>query len=143
MVTQWKKFSSIGLRATADYLHLGYSSEHYGSVIQPIRIERLPCRFGGSRAYFRCECGRRVVKLYGFGRLFLCRHCSGLFHYSKNEGFWDRSLRQRTKHKRRLSGEASLEAYEMPKPKGNVVADVLLPSGGRSGSRGPCGGRLY
>jgi len=47
-----KKFSSIGMRATANYLHLGYSSEHYGSVIQPIRIERLPCRFGGSRAYF-------------------------------------------------------------------------------------------
>jgi len=45
-------------------------------------------------------------------------HCSGLFHYSKNEGFWDRSLRQRTKHKRRLSGDASLDAYEMPKPKG-------------------------
>tara|TARA_R110002153_G_scaffold65121_3_gene174422 strand:+ start:6416 stop:7000 length:585 start_codon:yes stop_codon:yes gene_type:complete len=113
-----QKFSSIGMRATADYLHLGYSSEKYGSVIQPIQIERLPCRFGGSRAYFRCDCGKRVVKLYGFGRLFLCRHCCGLFHYSKNEGFWDRSLRQRTKHKRRLSGDASLEAYEMPKPKG-------------------------
>ena len=27
-----KKFSSIGMRATANYLHLGYSSEHYGSV---------------------------------------------------------------------------------------------------------------
>jgi hypothetical protein len=59
-----------------------------------------------------------VVKLYGFGRHFLCRHCSGLFHYSKNEGFWDRSLRQRTKHKRRLSENASLEACEVPKPKG-------------------------
>ena len=113
-----KKFSSIGMRATTDYLHLGYSSEQYGPVIQPIRIERQTCGFGGSRAYFRCDCGKRVVKLYGFGRLFLCRHCSGLFHYSKNEGFWDRSLRQRTKHKRRLSGDASLEAYQMPKPKG-------------------------
>ena len=113
-----KKFSSIGMRATADYLHLGYSSKHYGSVIQPIRIERMPCRFGGSRAYFSCNCGKRVVKLYGFGRHFLCRHCYGLFHYSKNESFWDRSLRQRTKHQRRLSGDASLEAYEMPKPKG-------------------------
>ena len=64
-----QKFSSIGMRATADYLHLGYSSERYGSVIQPIRIERLPCRFGGSRAYFRCDCGKRVVKLYGFGQV--------------------------------------------------------------------------
>ena len=113
-----KKFSSIGLRATANYLHLGYSPKHYFSVIQPIRIERLPCRFEGSRAYFSSNSGKRVVKLYGFGRLFLCRHCSGLFHYSKNESFWDRSLRQQKKHKRRLSGGASLEAYEIPKPKG-------------------------
>ena len=36
----------------------------------------------------------------------------------KNESYSDRSLRQRTKHKRRLSEDASLEAYEMPKPKG-------------------------
>ena len=112
------KSSSIGMRTTANYLHLGYSSEQYGSVIQPIRIERLPCRFGGSRAYLRCDCGKRVVKLYGVSKYFRCRHCSGLFHYSKNEGFWDRSLRQRTKHRRRLSSDASLEAYEMPKPKG-------------------------
>jgi len=74
----------------------------------------MPCRFGGQRAYFTCDCGKRVVKLYGFGQLFLCRHCHGLFHCSKNEGFWDRSLRQRTKHKRRLSGDT----YEIPKPKG-------------------------
>ena len=120
--TSWSrngvKSSSISMRATADYLHLGYSSEQYGSVIQPIRIERLPCRFGGSRAYFRCNCGKRVVKLYGAGKFFLCRNCYGLFHYSKNENFWDRSLRQRTKHRRRLSGDSSLDAYEMPKPKG-------------------------
>jgi len=30
----------------------------------------------------------------------------------------------------------------MPKPKG-MVADVLSPSGGRSGGGGPCGGSLY
>ena len=39
-------------------------------------------------------------------------------HCSKNEGFGDRSLRQRTKHQRRLTDDGSLEAYEMPKPKG-------------------------
>ena len=94
------KISSVGMRTSADYLYLGYRSERYGSVIQPVRIERVPCRFGGSRAYFRCDCGKRVVKLYGLARLFLCRHCYGLFHSSKNEGFWDRSLRQRTKHQR-------------------------------------------
>ena len=39
-------------------------------------------------------------------------------HCSKNEGFGDRSLRQRTKHQRRLTDDGSLKAYEMPKPKG-------------------------
>ena len=39
-------------------------------------------------------------------------------YYSKNEGFWDQSLRQGTKHQRRLTDDGSLEAYEMPKPKG-------------------------
>ena len=113
-----KKVSSIGIRTTADYLYLGYRSELYGSVIQPVRIERTPCRYGGSRAYFKCKCGKRVVKLYGAEKFFLCRHCYGLFHYSKNENFWDRSLRQRTKYRRRMGGDASLEAYEIPKPKG-------------------------
>ena len=110
--------SSTGMRASANNLHLSYCSDRYGPIIQSVLIERAPCHFGGWRAYFRCECSKRVVKLYGAGRLFLCRHCYGLFHCSKNEGFWDRSLRQRTKHRRRLSRDASLEAFEMPKPKG-------------------------
>ena len=59
-----------------------------------------------------------MVKLYSEERLFLCRHCYGLFHFSKNEGFWDRSLRQRDKHRVRLSGDANLEAFETLKPKG-------------------------
>ena len=39
-------------------------------------------------------------------------------HCSKNEGHWDRALRQRTKHQQRLTDNGSLEAYEIPKPKG-------------------------
>ncbi|MDG2403425.1 MAG: hypothetical protein P8M25_00260 [Paracoccaceae bacterium] len=37
---------------------------------------------------------------------------------SKNASYSDQSLRQRSTHQRRLSGDASLKAYEMPKPKG-------------------------
>jgi hypothetical protein len=40
------------------------------------------CCFGGARPYFICPglangvtCRRRVAKLYGAGRYFLCRHC--------------------------------------------------------------------
>ena len=112
------KTSSIGMHATADYLHIGYSSKQHGSLIQPIPIERLLCRFGGSRAYFRCKCSKRVVKLYLAGKHFLCRHCHRLPYSSKNEGHWDRALRQRNKRRRRLSRNVGLEAYVAQKPKG-------------------------
>ena len=112
------KISSIGIRATANFLHLGYRSDRYGSVAQHLRIERFSCRYGGSRAYFKCKCDRRVIKLYFVHKFFLCRECNGVFHGSKNESRWDRSLRRRTKYRRRMGGNASLEAYEIPKPKG-------------------------
>jgi len=113
---------SVGLRMSANHLHLSYRSRgprrEWEEVDQPVLIERVSCRFGGWRPYFRCECNRRVVKLYSGGRLFLCRHCYNLPYSSKNEGFWDRSLRQRDKHRVRLSGNASTEAFETLKPKG-------------------------
>ena len=112
------KISSIGMRATANFLHLGYRSDRHGSVAQHVRIEHFSCQFGGSRAYFRCECDRRVIKLYCISKLFLCRHCNGIFHGSKNESRWDRSLRRRTKYRRRMGGDASRDAHEIPKPKG-------------------------
>jgi len=31
------------MRSSADYWHLGYNFERYGSVCQLISIERLPC----------------------------------------------------------------------------------------------------
>ena len=113
-----KKFSSIRMRATADYLHIDCSSKQQGSLIQPIPIEHLPCRFGGSRAYFRCKCSKRVVKLYSVGKHFRCRYCYRFPYSSKNESHWDRALRQRNKQRRRLNGNIGLEAYMAQKPKG-------------------------
>ena len=113
-----KKFSTIGMRATANYLHLSYCTEEYGTVSQSVTIERLPCRFGGSRAYFRCKCNKRVVKLYSVGKHFRCRHCFRLPYSSKNESHWDRALRQRNKQRRRLSRNIGLEASMGQKPKG-------------------------
>ena len=106
------------MRASNDSLHLSYCTEEYGTVSKSVTIERLPCRFGGSRAYFRCKCRKRVVKLYSAGKYFLCRHCYHLPYSSKNESRWDRALRQRSKQRQRLSGNAGLEAYMAQKPKG-------------------------
>jgi hypothetical protein len=112
------KISSIGIHASNGSLHLSYCAEQYGTVSQSVTIERIPCRFGGSRAYFRCECNKRVVKLYAAGNHFRCRHCYHLSYSSKNESQWDRALRQRNKRRRRLSGKIGLQAYMAEKPKG-------------------------
>ena len=106
------------MRASTESLHLSYCTEEYGTVSQSVTIERLPCRFGGSRAYFRCKCNKRVVKLYAAGKHFRCRHCYHLPYSSKNESHWDRALRQRNKRRRRLSRNVGLEAYMAQKPKG-------------------------
>ena len=106
------------MRASTESLHLSYCTEEYGTVSQSVTIERIPCRFGGSRAYFRCKCNKRVVKLYAAGKHFLCRHCYHLPYSSKNESHWDRALRQRNKQRRRLSRNIGLEASMAQKPKG-------------------------
>ena len=112
------KTSSIGMHASANSLDISYCTKEYGTVSQSVTIERIPCRFGGSRAYFTCNCIKRVVKLYSAGKHFRCRHCYHLPYSSKNESHWDRALRQRNKRRRRLSRNVGLEAYVAQKPKG-------------------------
>jgi len=130
---QWTRdgaqVASINLRAEADWLHLSYrvrvGSGVWEDIAETVRIVRVPCRFGGARPYFICAgvvngvtCGRRVVKLHGPGRYFLCRHCYRLAHASQSEGAWHRTLRRANKIKQRLGGEPGMAAPFPPKPKG-------------------------
>jgi len=130
---QWtqdgEKVASINLRAEPDRLHLSYrvriAGGEWESIEEPVRIVRVPCRFGGARPYFICPgvvngiaCGRRVAKLHGPGRYFLCRHCYRLAHASQSEGQWDRTLRRANKIKQRLGGDPGMAAPFPPKPKG-------------------------
>ena len=73
--------------------------EHWSDVQQRVAIEWTPCRFGGERPWFVCSvtandvnCGRRVTKLYGVGRLFACRHCYRLVYASQQESAHRRGL---------------------------------------------------
>ena len=130
---QWthdgEKVASITIRAEADRLHLSYrvgiDGGEWKDVVETIRIVRVPCRLGGSRRYFICPgvmngiaCGRRVAKLYGPGRYFLCRHCYRLAHPSQSEGAWDRALRRANKIRQRLGGDPGMAAPFPRKPKG-------------------------
>jgi hypothetical protein len=94
-------------------------------VAETVRIVRVPCRSGGARPYFICPgvvngvaCRRRVAKLYGPGRYFLCRHCYRLAQASQSEGRWDRPLHRANKIRQRLGGEPGMDAPFPDRPKG-------------------------
>jgi hypothetical protein len=130
---QWtrdgEKVASINLRAEYDRLHLTYRVRICGGewedVAETVRIVRVACHLGGTRPYFICPgvvngiaCGRRVAKLHGPGRYFLCRHCYRLTNASQSEGTWDRALRRANKIRRQLGGDPGMAALFPPKPKG-------------------------
>jgi hypothetical protein len=119
----------IGLWAEAERLHLTYRVRVGGGdwedVAETVRIVRVPCRFGGARPYFICPglvngvtCRRRVARLHGPGRYFLCRHCYRLAHASQSECVWDRALRRANKIRQRLGGDPGMAAPFPSKPKG-------------------------
>lgn len=130
---QWtrdgEKVASINRRAEHDQIHFSYrvriGNVEWEEVVETARVVRVDCRFGGTRPYFICPgvvngiaCGRRVAKLHGPGRYFLCRHCYRLAHASQSEGAWDRTLRRANKIRQRLGGDPGMAGPFPPKPKG-------------------------
>lgn len=84
-----------------------------------------PCTKGGERPYFTCpgrvngrDCQRRVAKLYGAGRYFLCRSCYGLAYASQSETPQDRLLRRANKLRRSLGGNPGMASPLPPRAKG-------------------------
>ena len=123
---------SINLRAEAERLHLSYTLRVGGgewqAVAEVISIVHLPCRFGGSRAYFICpgpgdrtDCGQRVAKLHLSRRYFLCRLCNQLPYASQYEQPWQRALRRANKLKQRLGIDVGIAEPFPGKPKGMWV----------------------
>jgi hypothetical protein len=124
-----EKIESINLRAESDRLNLSYrvriADGEWEKITETVRIARVPCRFGGTRPYFICpgvvnnvSCGRRVAKLHGSGRYFLCRHCYRLAHASQSEGEWGRASRRANKIRMRLGGEPGMASLFPARPKG-------------------------
>ena len=124
-----EKMASINLRAEHDRLRLTYrvriGGGEWEDVKENIDIVHASCRFGGLRPYFLCPgvvsgvpCGRRVAKLHGPGRYFLCRYCYRLAYSSQNEGSWDRALRRSNKIRQRLGGDPGSVKSFPERPKG-------------------------
>ena len=63
-------------------------------------------------------CNRRVIKLYGSGKYFLCRHCYRLAYASQREDQMDRTLRRANKIRQRLGGDPGMASVFPERPKG-------------------------
>jgi hypothetical protein len=109
---QWTRDSNqvatIGLTAHQGSLRLTYrwrlADNEWNDVEERVGIVWRNCPFGGRRPLFHCPgvvngrtCGRSVLKLYGVGRYFLCRHCYRLSYASQSEDPWDRCCGEQTR----------------------------------------------
>jgi hypothetical protein len=105
-----------------DLLCLTYaerSGAGLGALTVSIAIERSGCRFGGTRAWFRCPnpgCDRRVAVLYAWP-VFACRHCQNLVYASTREPSFDRALRRAERIRRRLGWDRGILNSAGTKPK--------------------------
>ena len=130
---QWsrdgERVAWISLRADGERLHLAYRVRIGGGdwedIDESVRIVSVACRYGGARPYFMCPgvangraCGRRVAKLHGPGRYFLCRHCNRLSYASQSEGALDRALRRANTIRQRLGGDPGMASPFPERPKG-------------------------
>lgn len=125
-----QEVARIGIRCDGEALTLDYKIRFSGerewtSVAERVPIEDVPCRYGGERAYFRCpgivngrHCGRRVVKLFGAGRNFVCRHCYRIAYASQSETHLDRLYRKANKLRMALGGDPGMASLLPGRPKG-------------------------
>ncbi len=131
--TQWirdgKPLGTINLRAESFRLVLSYRCGVAEGQLQDIEdsvpIYYLACRFGGCRPYFLCPgvldsvvCNRRVVKLFGAGCFFRCKHCHGLTHATQQKGEMDRATWRANKIRMRLGGAPGLRWSFPARPTG-------------------------
>ncbi len=120
-----KTTGSINLQASPGCVILHYQSqwreEEWESVEERVNLTWTRCNYGGARPWFVCPgigCGRRVGKLYGPGKYFLCRHCYDLAYQSQRDSAADRWMSKAQDIRQRLGGSVSLYHVFPWKPKG-------------------------
>ena len=105
--------SSIAFETELHAINLAYTltdrrTGQVHSISERVDLERLPCRFGGRRAYFLCPgCPRNVEVLFLRGGRFRCRACARVGYASQNEGPMDRARRRARKIRHRLGAAPS------------------------------------
>lgn len=111
-------FRTAGNTIILEYKSRSYSSD-WESVSERISLDWTRCNYGGLRPWFICpHCHRRVGKLYGAGKYFLCRHCYNLAYESQREPPRDRGLTKAQNIRNKLGGSMNMFEPFPPKPKG-------------------------
>lgn len=79
---------------------------------QLIRVEKMPCNYGGTYQFFHCpQCDKRMRKLYLVEGKYLCRKCATLGYYSQRLRPSERHLYMLMKVEKDLKNRAgSLES---------------------------------
>lgn len=94
-----------------------FGGEPYG-IREDVAIEWTPCRFGGERPWWLCPaCSRHVMKLYGAGARYRCRHCHRIAYRTQREKEHDRIQTRANRIRKKLGGEPGVEMIPR-KPKG-------------------------
>jgi hypothetical protein len=126
--------ATIDFRVRPDSVLLSYRQRNRGesdweSLEYPVRLERTPCHYGGTRSWFLCPakgCGKRVAILYG-GRIFACRRCYGLAYSSQRESRSDRATDRAWGILKRLGCDKFMSVLDSdpPRPKGMHMRTYL------------------
>lgn len=101
-----------------DYTHYPLNGGETRQVWTHVAVDWTPCHFGGFRVWWLCPtCGRRCLKIYGWGGRHACRVCQRVAYATQRETPEDRIQTRANKLRKRLGGEPGVEM--MPrKPKG-------------------------
>jgi hypothetical protein len=87
---------------------------------QTLPVTWMPWHFSGSRPFFVCRCGRKVLQLFAPpGYSWRCRHCYGLSYATRQVGQRYRLILKAQKVRERLRADDLGVANPFPpKPKG-------------------------
>ena len=96
-----ERSSEVGITMRADAMEVRYiwtpNDDEPRDICCIVPLERTPCRYGGTRTWFRCpDCGRRCALVYGLNRWghFACRRCLNLAYQSEAEDVTGRAWRK-------------------------------------------------
>lgn len=117
-VVSWKGGSCLDLKAEAATVVLSYCQD-LTNRRDCIGLDWVPCRFGGSRVWFRCPwCNRRCGGLYASTSGFCCHKCADLNYQATREDPRYLHMRRADRIRARLGWTPGIAFGPGERPKG-------------------------